>query len=215
MKQKKGFSIIEVLVALAIMGIVAGISVPNYTKMQRSSKKAEAQSSLGQVYIAEKAFFLQWRYYTVDLVRIGAIPEGPLTYNVGFSGEGKGTSNNGIKCTGTSDKPNCGPDDYNGGWVNKENNNFFKICGQEFGKNVGQCAFSYKKGGEDKGFEPPSIKKMLNNKQYDAGKDNFTAGAIANLIKKDSNDCQGKECDMWSIDQFKRVRRECGANCPY
>ena len=233
MKQKKGFSIVEVLVALCIMGVVAGISVPNYTKMKRSSKKAEAQSSLGQIYISEKAFFLQWRTYTTDLKLIGAVPEGPLTYNVGFKG----------------DHPL--PDSYSGRPKADNTYSFFKICGKTFGGDesgegeVEQCAFSYKKGGDYRGFEPPPISKVTlsNNRQCDVDteggdteegdteegdteRDKFTACAIANLVKKcnpdepnpctDPNNCgsNDKHCDTWSINQFKQIKREC-ASCPY
>ena len=226
MKQKKGFSIVEILVALGIVGTVTAISVPNYTKMQRASKKAEAQSSLGNVYISEKAFYLQWRYYTVDLVHIGAVPEGTLTYNVGFHKEGEITST-------TSD--------YKGPSVNVQRNSFRKICGQKFGSEEGasntstsgtstggtskdgkQCAFQYKFKKADsgyKGFEPPHIGAMPKRNEYDAKQKTFKAGAIANLIdKKDSKDCQDNECDMWSINQHKQVRRECDTDdtdCPY
>ena len=226
MNKKKGFSIVEVLVALGIIGIVTAISVPNYTRMKRASKKAEAHSSLGQIYIAEKAFYLQWRYYTVDLVLMGAIPEGPLTYNVGFHGDGV------ITCDKATQ--NCSPANYRGPFVNKENKNFAKICGQNFegtDDTQKQCAFQYKAkscgagtststNNQYKikycGFEPPAIPdKTTGNKPYTATADEFLAGAVANLIDKKNQSHQGTKNDAWSINQFKQVRRECGDKCPY
>ena len=233
MKQKKGFSIVEVLVALCIMGVVAGISVPNYTKMKRSSKKAEAQSSLGQIYISEKAFFLQWRTYMVDLTAIGAVPEGPLTYNVGFSGAGgffACTPGTVRTCTKDGQEIKYGGPDFD-----EAKNNFYTICGKEFGEpststpNTGsstgptpptneeanQCAFSHKKRGEYEGFEPPPIDNTtFSGIDCNATQKTFIACAIANLVKKDKT-CGTKHCDKWSINQFKQIKRECGSSCPY
>ena len=208
MSKQKGFSIVEILVALGIIGLITAVSVPNYTKMKRAAKKAEAQSSLGQLYISEKNFFLQWRTYTVDLIAIGAVPEGALTYNVGFEG------------AGTLTTPSLASD-YRGPQVKPENNNFGTICGQDFEGTSGtvkQCAFTYKKQGKRQGFQPPDIpKKTKDGKDCNATKDEFVACAIANLISKSNTSHKGKE-DKWSINQYKVVQRECDRDkgkCPY
>ncbi len=209
MNRQTGFSIVEILVALGIISLITAVSVPNYTKMRRAAKKAEAQSSLGQLYISEKNFYLQHRTYVVDLRAIGAIPEGALTYNVGFNG--KGTLSDELK------------DRLKGVIVEEakleEKNSFFALCGKTFGEKVKQCAFTYKKGGKSKGFEPPNIPEKTKDDKEDcsAAEDTFVACAIANLISK-SNKSNKDRHDKWSINQYKVVQRECDkakGECPY
>ena len=82
---KKGFSIIEILVAVGLLAILTSISIPSFNKYLRSSRTAEAKSSLGQIYIAEKAFFITHRFYTPDLLTVGVAPNGEMLYNAGFA----------------------------------------------------------------------------------------------------------------------------------
>ena len=89
--KEKGFSMLEVLITIGLLGVLTAISVPSYNNYLRSSKTAEAKSSLSQIYMAEKTFFIQWRFYTHDLKVIGAMPEGELLYNAGFSNSGHDT----------------------------------------------------------------------------------------------------------------------------
>ena len=184
---QKGFSLMEILIAVGLMAIISAIAVPNYLKYTRNAKTAEAQSSLGQIYMAEKSFYLQWRFYTVDLVVAGVAPDGNLLYNAGFSGSG-----------GTIPTTYQGPD------ISDSNNTLYKICGQGFGTGtVKNCAFSVKTKDTYTGFEPPGITDAI----YDTTDTTFTAVAVADIINKIPSSTATKK-DVWSIDNYKQIIRK-------
>jgi type IV pilus assembly protein PilE len=48
-KQQSGFSLIELMIAVAIVGIIAAIALPSYQKTVRKSNRAEAKTELTDV----------------------------------------------------------------------------------------------------------------------------------------------------------------------
>lgn len=88
LKTQSGFSLIELMIVVAIIGILASIAVPNFKKFQVKSRQSEAKSQLTSLYTAEKAFLGEWTGYTGDFRDVGYSPEGKMRYNVGFAGVG-------------------------------------------------------------------------------------------------------------------------------
>ncbi len=86
-KDQKGFSLIELMVVVAIIGILATIAVPQVNKFIAKSKQSEAKSNLSALYTANKAFFGEYNGYTVRFTVMGYAPEGRLRYNVGFAAD--------------------------------------------------------------------------------------------------------------------------------
>lgn len=82
---QKGFSLIELMVVVGIIGILAAIAIPNFQRFQAKSRQTEAKSNLGGLYTAEKAFYAEWNRYFADFRHIGFAPEGNLRYRVGFT----------------------------------------------------------------------------------------------------------------------------------
>ena len=49
MKSQKGFTLIELMIVVAIIGIIAGIAYPSYMESVRKSNRADAKASLNDV----------------------------------------------------------------------------------------------------------------------------------------------------------------------
>ncbi len=83
----KGFSLVELMIVVAIIGLLAAVGVPQYQKFQARARQGEAKSSLSALYAAEQSFYGEWNQYSVDLKNIGFGVTGTgLRYVTGFSG---------------------------------------------------------------------------------------------------------------------------------
>jgi prepilin-type N-terminal cleavage/methylation domain-containing protein len=63
----KGFTLTELLIVIAIISILAMISVPAYVGQQKSAARTEAYSNLQNLRLLEEQFFAENGGYTVNL----------------------------------------------------------------------------------------------------------------------------------------------------
>ncbi len=73
---KSGFSLIELMVVVAIIGILVTIAAPNLTSFQAKAKQTAAKTELSALYTTEKAYFTEFSSYHASLPVIGHIPDG-------------------------------------------------------------------------------------------------------------------------------------------
>lgn len=85
LKSNKGFSLIELMIAVVIIGVLAAIAIPNYQKYQRKARQAEAKSTLAAMYTSAKSFQAEYGGVANDLGAIGYAPEGRIIYNCGWT----------------------------------------------------------------------------------------------------------------------------------
>ena len=72
----RGFSLIEVMIAVAIVGILVAIAVPSYQNHLRKGRRAEAQSFITQVAQRQQQYLLDARTYALGggaLVELGMV----------------------------------------------------------------------------------------------------------------------------------------------
>jgi len=69
--QLKAYSLTEILIVLAIIGILILMVLPNQTSVVAQAKSIEAQSMLNHVYGLEKNYFYRHSKYASDLSEIG------------------------------------------------------------------------------------------------------------------------------------------------
>jgi type IV pilus assembly protein PilA len=88
LRSQSGFSLIELMIVVAIIGILATIAVPNFNKFQGKAKQSEAKGNLAAMFSAQKAFFAEWSTYYGVFADVGYVPEGKINYFLSFGGAG-------------------------------------------------------------------------------------------------------------------------------
>lgn len=61
--KSNGFTLIELMIVIVIIGILAGIAIPNYNDHIRRSKLAEMQTNLNDLRVKLEQFYQDYRNY--------------------------------------------------------------------------------------------------------------------------------------------------------
>jgi len=74
MMQSKGFTLIELMIVVAIIGILAAIAIPNYMNYQMKAKTSEAKANLGAIKTSEVAYMAENDNYLI-CTEAGGVPD--------------------------------------------------------------------------------------------------------------------------------------------
>ncbi|MCL4361345.1 prepilin-type N-terminal cleavage/methylation domain-containing protein [Candidatus Dependentiae bacterium] len=106
MKNRKilGFTLIELMIVIAVVAFLSMISIPNFMKFLAKSKRTEALMNLRSLVIAEKSYWAEHGKYTNVLSGnngLGWKPSGNNYYTYGFAGaEGQNYFSGSLKASG-------------------------------------------------------------------------------------------------------------------
>ena len=81
MKNKKGFTLIELMIVVAIIGILAALAIPDFMKMLAKSKQSEAKTNLGAIFTGQVAYHGEKNTYGSTFNMVAWAPEGQNLYN--------------------------------------------------------------------------------------------------------------------------------------
>jgi prepilin-type N-terminal cleavage/methylation domain-containing protein len=70
MRKKNAFTLIELLIVVAIIAILAAIAVPNFLEAQTRSKASAVVAELRTVSLALESYQIDWNSYPVDFLAV-------------------------------------------------------------------------------------------------------------------------------------------------
>lgn len=87
-KNQRGFTLVEVMVSVAIIGVLASVSVSSFKKYRAKSKIAEAKIMLAGLYTAEMMFLNEFDLFSncLDYMGYEPIEAKNRSFAVGFPG---------------------------------------------------------------------------------------------------------------------------------
>ena len=93
-KRNSGFSLIEVITVVGIIGIVAGIAVPQYAAYRASAYCSNVRSDLANLAVHQEAYFIENNAYLPATKEAGGTSNVPLHFWSGDVVVDSSTGNN-------------------------------------------------------------------------------------------------------------------------
>jgi len=79
MENERGFTLLELMIVIAIIGILAAIAIPQFSAYRTRSYNESAESDLKNFCIAQEAYFVDFAIYADAATDIAGITYGAFT----------------------------------------------------------------------------------------------------------------------------------------
>ena len=79
MKKAIGFTLLELLIAIAVIGIIASVAYPSYIDNISRANRTEAQRELLKLASLQEQYFIDHREYTADMTKLGVASDPYIT----------------------------------------------------------------------------------------------------------------------------------------
>jgi prepilin-type N-terminal cleavage/methylation domain-containing protein len=197
-RYREGFSLVELMIVVAIIGVLAAIAVPNYAKYQARSRQSEAKTMLSNSYAALKSYAGEANNggtFTSCLSKIGGAPEmgARRFYALGFGAPAAGAT------CGPTGGTNCGvyvwEANATGQWVPSTKVAACITAGAAYGSAINASDASF---GANSTLNTTKVYGGGNLANTIVKTDKFTAEAFGHIS-------DSLVSDDWTIDQDKRL----------
>ena len=82
-KRFRGFSLMEVMIVVVIIGILAALAYPNLEKYLKRARQTEAKTNLSAIYTAQKIFYTLHQSYAEDIKKLDlSLAQGLYTFTI-------------------------------------------------------------------------------------------------------------------------------------
>ena len=82
-KRFHGFSLMEVMIVVVIIGILAAFAYPNLEKYLKRARQTEAKTNLSAIYTAQKIYFTLHQSYAEDIKKLDlSLAQGLYTFTI-------------------------------------------------------------------------------------------------------------------------------------
>jgi len=71
LRQQRGFTLTELMIAVAMVGILAAIALPSYERYREKTVRAEGKRCIADLQRKQEGFFIRNNTYTLDLTELG------------------------------------------------------------------------------------------------------------------------------------------------
>ncbi|WP_108944272.1 type IV pilin protein [Shewanella halifaxensis] len=90
--KNKGFSLIEVMITVVILGILASLAYPSYVEYVAKGSRADGLSGLMKVANLQEQYYLDNRQYATDMTKLGLAADPFVVENGFYSIDSTGTA---------------------------------------------------------------------------------------------------------------------------
>ena len=85
LKSMKGFTLVELMITVAIIGILSAVVYPSYTSYVSKSNRGESQRELAKIAALQEQYFIDHRTYSDDMELLGFSADPYITSSGNYS----------------------------------------------------------------------------------------------------------------------------------